>query len=59
MWSMDTAKEVLETANKTLESRRKIGLYDEVLSETARYLEFALATVEWHNKAAEEETTKA
>ena len=58
MWSTDTAKEVLEKANKTLEDRRKIGLYDEVLSETAKYLDFALATVEWHNKAAEEEAAK-
>ena len=55
MWSMDTAKEVLEKANKILEDRREIGLYDEVLSETAKYLEFALTTIEWQNKAAEEE----
>ena len=59
MWSMDTAKEVLKKANKILEDRREVGFYDEVLSETAKYLDFALATVEWHNKAAEEETTKA
>lgn len=58
MWSMDTAKEVLEKANKTLEDRRKNGLYDEVLSETAKYLEFALTTIEWQNKATEEEEAK-
>ena len=51
MWSMDTAKEVLKKANKILEDRREVGFYDEVLSETAKYLDFALATVEWHQQS--------
>lgn len=58
MWSMDMAKSVLEEAEKALEEREKQGFKDTVLQETANYLDFALATVEWHNKAAEERAAK-
>lgn len=51
-------KKVLEGAKKTLEERRKQGFTDNVLQETANYLDYALATIEWHDKAAEERAAK-
>lgn len=47
MWSTDYAKKVLAKANKVFEERRALGINDEVLGETAKYLDFVLTTYLW------------
>lgn len=58
MWDMDMAKRVLESARKALEERSKLGFTDNILQATAEYLDYALTTVEWHEKAAREKVYK-
>lgn len=55
MWSTDYAKEVLAKANKVFEERRALGINDEVLGETAQYLDFVLTSYLWREKNAKKE----
>lgn len=55
MWSTDYAKEVLEKANKVFEERRALGINDEVLGETAQYLDFVLTSYLWREENAKKE----
>lgn len=52
MWSVDAAKRVLENANKVFDERRKLGIRDEALFETAQYLDYALTTYLWTEENA-------
>lgn len=56
MWSTDYAKKVLERANKVFEERRALGINDEVLRETAQYLDFVLTSYLWREENANKET---
>lgn len=58
MWSVDYAKKVLEKANKVFEERRALGINDEVLRETAQYLDFVLTTYLWTEENAQKEDSK-
>jgi len=53
MWSVDAAKKVLENANKVFDERRKLGINDEALFETAKYLDFVLTSYLWVEENAQ------
>jgi hypothetical protein len=58
MWSTDYAKKVLAKANKVFEERRALGINDEVLGETAQYLDFVLTTYLWTEENTKNEDAK-